>query len=170
MGRSYDRANGGSGGKYGLTRTGASRQVDGAYAFGRQCKALAFHEVARLALERMDRVRDPDAVSLNAILAAIADTNALTAAFHGRVNQKDHAAAVKPLRDALGKALPDAQERRLTRQLGRKAEVQYGSRQARGEDAGETVATLDTFAAWAMEKLAERSVAVSMFARPGEAD
>jgi hypothetical protein len=107
-----------------LTRTGTSRQVNVDYGFGRLRKALAFHEVARLALEHMDRVGDSDAVSSNAVLAAIAYTDALTAAYHGRVNQKDHAAAVKLLRDALGKALPDTQERRRARLLGRKDEVQ----------------------------------------------
>ena len=89
--------------------------------------------------------RDP--VSSNAILAAIAYTDALTAAYQGRVNQRDHTAAVKLLRDALGKALPDAQERRLARLLGRKDEVHYGSRQGRGGDAEQILAALDEFAA-----------------------
>jgi len=128
---------------------------------------LAFHEVTQLALDHLDRVRDPDAVSSNAILAVIAYTDALTAAYHGRVNHKDHAAAVKLLRDALGKALPDAQERQLARLLGRKDEAQYGARQRRAEDAGQTIAALNEFAAWARVKLAERSVVVSF---PDETD
>jgi hypothetical protein len=51
---------------------------------------MAFHEVARLALENMSRVRDPDAVISNVILAAIAYTDAITAAYGGTVNQTDH--------------------------------------------------------------------------------
>lgn len=75
---------------------------------------------------------------------------------------------MKLLRDALGKALPDAQERRLARLLQRKDETQYGARQARGEDAGQTVAALDEFATWARAKLAERSVVVSFPDEPDE--
>jgi hypothetical protein len=50
-----------------MTRTGNAKRVDGAYAFGRLRKAMAFHEVARLALENMSRVGDPDAVTSNVI-------------------------------------------------------------------------------------------------------
>jgi hypothetical protein len=46
-----------------MTRTGNAKRVDSAYAFGRLRKAMAFHEVARLALENMSRVGDPDAVN-----------------------------------------------------------------------------------------------------------
>ncbi len=143
-----------------MTRTGSAKRVDGAYAFGRLRKAMAFHEVALLAVENMARVRDPDVVTSNVILAAIAYTDAITAAYGGLVNQKDHAAATKLLRDILGKALPDAQERRLAKLLGRKDEVSYGSRIGRSEEAGQTIEQLDAFAIWARATLLARHVSI----------
>lgn len=144
-----------------MTRTGPSRPADRAHAAGRFGKAVAFHEVARLALEHVAHIGDPDPILSNAILAAIAYTDALTVAYGGRVNQKDHAAAVKLLRDTLGKALPDAQERRLQRLLARKDEVQYGSRAGRSQEAELFMQNLDEFAIWAREMLAARSVSAS---------
>jgi len=143
-----------------MTRTGTSKQVDSIFAIGRLRKAVAFHEVARLALEHIDRVGDPDPVASNAILAAIAYTDALTAAYGGRANQKDHASAVKLLRDTLGKALPDAQERRLSRLLARKDEVQYGSRAGRNPEAELIRESLDEYGIWARTMLAARSVSM----------
>jgi hypothetical protein len=143
-----------------MTRKGSTKRVDGAYAFGRLRKAIAFHEVAQLAVENMARVRDPDVVASNVILAAIAYADAITAAYGGLVNQRDHAAAVKLLRDMLGKALPDAQERRLARLLGRKDEVSYGSRIGRPEEAGQTIEHLDAFAIWARATLMARNVSI----------
>jgi hypothetical protein len=151
-----------------MTRTGNAKRVDGAYAFGRLRKAMAFHEVARLALENMSRVGDPDAVTSNVILAAIAYTDAITAAYGGMVNQTDHRAATKLLRDTLGKALPDAQERRFARLLGRKDEVSYGARPGRDDDASQTVEQLGEFATWARATLAARGVSIVQADRDGE--
>jgi hypothetical protein len=112
-------------------------------------------------------------VASNAILSAIAYTDALTAAYGGRVNQQDHAAAVKLLRDTLGKSLPDAQERRLARLLGRKDEVQYGARQGRMDDASQVVDHLNQFGGWTKDMLAARSVVIALWtmipwmSRPG---
>ena len=144
-----------------MTRTGAAKSVDITHALGRLRKALAFHELARLALDHIDRVRDPDVVAATAVLSAIAYADALTAAYGGRVNQKDHATAVRLVRDTLGKAFPDGQERRLVRLLGRKDEVQYGARPGRSDDARQIVENLDGFGRWAQDMLAERSVRVS---------
>jgi hypothetical protein len=72
-----------------MTRSGNVKRVDGAYAFGRLRKAMAFHEVSRLALENMSRVGDPDAITSNVILAVIAYTDGITAAYGGMVNQTD---------------------------------------------------------------------------------
>jgi hypothetical protein len=63
------------------------------------------------------------------------------------VNREDHIAAVKLLRYSLGKALPDGQERRLARLLGRKDEVTYGSRPGRADDAEQMIVQLDEYAA-----------------------
>ena len=78
------------------------------------------------------------------------------------MNQKDHAAATKLLRDILGKALPDAQERRLISLLGRKDEVSYGSRIGRPDAVGQTIEQLDAFAAWARAALVARNVSIEL--------
>ncbi len=143
-----------------MTRTGISKAVDPAHAFGRLRKAEAFHKASRLISDNIATVRDADVVTANAVLAAIAYTDALTATYGGRVNQKDHAAAVKLLRGVLGKALPDAQERRLARLLGRKDETAYGASIGRTEEAWQTVENLDQFGSWAKSMLAERKVVI----------
>ncbi len=93
-------------GSWAVTRTGNARPADIGQALGRLRKAAAFHEVARIAFDHIDRVPDPDAVSSNAALAAIAYADAVTAVYGGRINQRDHAGAVSLLRDVLGHALP----------------------------------------------------------------
>jgi hypothetical protein len=98
-------------------------------------------------------------VAANAILAAIAYADAVAAAYGGRINQKDHAAAPKLLRAVLGKALPDQQEAPLRHLLGRKDEMQYGARSARTQDAEQIVEKLEAFAAWAQEMLAALTIA-----------
>lgn len=143
-----------------MTRTGSSRQVGPDYAPGRLKKAIAFHEAARIILEKSGQLLDPDTVSSNATLAIIAYADALTAAYAGRVNQKDHSAVAKLLRDALGKALPDAQERRLIKLIGRKDEFQYGAFMGKSDDARQILQSLDEFAAWAVDMLKAKSISV----------
>ena len=139
-----------------MTRTGASKLVDAGFAAGRLTKARAFHEAARIMQEHAARLGDPAPVAANAILAAVAYADALTASFGGRINQQNHAAAPKLLRDALGAAVPDAQAKRLARLLGRKDEMQYGARLSRSQDAAQILEDLDNFAAWAAGMLAVR--------------
>ena len=81
--------------------------------------------------------------------AAIAFSDALTATHAGKVNQKNHAAAVETLRDALGKRLPGAQETNLRRILDEKDAVQYGTIARRKSDAEALLARLEAFASWA---------------------
>jgi hypothetical protein len=144
-----------------MTRTGATKQVDASHAFGRLTKAKAFHQVAKLALAHAGQLRDSAPVAANAILAAIAYADAVAAAYGGRINQKDHAAGPKLLRAVLGKALPDSQENRLARLLGRKDEMQYGARLGRSQDAEQIVAQLDDFAAWAETMLAALAISTA---------
>jgi len=141
-----------------MTRTGSSKRVDAGYALGRLRKAAAFQEAAAVLAEQLDRIHDADVIYANVVLALIAYTDAITAAFANVVNQKDHAAAAKLLRDTLGKALPDAQERRLIRLIGRKDEMSYGARIGRSDDIQQALGNLEEFAAWAREKLTERGV------------
>jgi hypothetical protein len=72
------------------------------------------------------------------------------------VNQKDHAAAVKTLRDCLGNRLPAAQETRLRRILGEKEEIQYGMRLKTSAEAAHMLAQLEEFAAWAEAEFERR--------------
>jgi len=67
------------------------------------------------------------------------------------VNQQDHAAAPRLLRDVLQDTLREAQERRYRRILGFKDEVQYGTKAARLEEAARLLADLESFAQWAEE-------------------
>jgi hypothetical protein len=143
-----------------MSRTGSTKRVDAAYALGRLRKALAFHDVATLAAVHLDSSFDADAITTNVVLAMIAYTDAITAAYSGQVNQKDHQAAVKLLRDTLGKSLPDAQERRLNRMLGRKEEMSYGARLGRQADIQQAIDNLEEFAAWAKATLAAREISI----------
>jgi putative NADH-flavin reductase len=144
-----------------MTRTGSAKRVDAGYAMGRLRKAVAFQEAAVVLAEQLDRILDADVIHTNVILALIAYSDAITAAYSGQANQKDHMAVVKLLRDTLGKALPDAQERRLTRLLGRKDEMSYGARIGRSDDIQQAIEHLDAFATWAREKLTERGITLT---------
>ena len=114
-----------------MTRTGTSKEVGQGYPLNRLRKARAYHEAARLVCEHVDRVGDSDPVASNAALAAIAYGDAITAAYLGLVNQKDHSTAPKLLRDSLGNALPDSQDRLFRKLVGIKDEVQYGAKLGR---------------------------------------
>lgn len=83
------------------------------------------------------------------VLAAIAYGDSLTAKRAHVVNQQDHAAAPRLLREVLQDTLPEAQERRYRRILGFKDEVQYGAKAARLEEATRLLADLESFAQWA---------------------
>lgn len=135
-----------------MTRTGAAKSVEASIAPGRLAKARAYHAVASMAAVLLEG-RDRDPVVGNAILAAIAYCDAITAAKVQRVSQQDHAAAVKLLRDALGNELPKSQETNLATLLGRKNEVQYGARPLASEAAEQALRRLDEFGAWAVETL-----------------
>lgn len=84
-----------------------------------------------------------------AILAVIAYVDALTAHRLQCVNQQDHASALALLRDALGRELPDAQERRVHRLIARKDEVQYGVTVLGRDRTEELVAEVEAFVLWA---------------------
>ena len=131
---------------------------------------MAFHAVAKLARDNAGELTDPDVIASNAVLSAVAYADALTAAFGGRVNQKDHSAIVKLLRGTLGEAFPVAQERQLAKLIARKDEVQYGARVGRLSDVSKMIEQLDEFASWAIEVLGTRSVAVMARAPDREAD
>lgn len=131
-----------------MTRTGAGKPVDPSAWRGRLDNARAYHRSATDGLALMERSGNANPIMSDVVLAAIGYVDALTAAFGGRINQKDHAAAPKTLRDVLGNRLPKAQMTRLTTILAEKDAVQYGVRFGRYQDAEAMLADLDAFAGW----------------------
>ncbi|MCK3776688.1 hypothetical protein MZK49_08075 [Ensifer sesbaniae] len=93
-------------------------------------------------------------IAATIVNAAIAYTHALTATFANKINQNDHAAVVKTLRDALGNRLPKAQETRLNRILGNKDLAQYGGRFMLLSDAEALLEQLKEYAQWVESEMA----------------
>ncbi len=131
-----------------MTAQGPRKQVDAAYAPGRLLQAREFHESAR-SLITLGQSRSYNGAVTLMVAAAIAYVDAMTARTAGVVNQQDHQAASRLLREVLGRRLPDRQEKFYRRLLGRKDEVNYGARSTTLEDAQRLLAELDAFAAWA---------------------
>lgn len=138
-----------------MTRTGPSRPVGDDFARGRLDNARAFLEAAEAAATLAEPGDNANPIVSHIVTSVIAYTDALTARYGGRVNQKDHDAAPRALRDALGNALPRAQENRLTRILKQKDEAQYGARHGRLTQALELLNDLREYARWAEAAMRE---------------
>lgn len=138
-----------------MTRTGPARPADGPFASGRLNNARAYLEAAEAAVMRAESGANANPIISHVVNSAIAYTDALTAYYGGRVDQKDHAAAVKALRDVLGNRLPNAQQKRLNRILRRKDEAQYGARHASLSRGLELLNELKEFAGWAEAAIRE---------------
>lgn len=136
-----------------MTRTGPARQVDDGFVNGRIENARAFRAAAHTAAELAEPGENANPIVSHIVSAAIAYADALTGRFRGRVNQQDHAAARKALRDAVGNRLPKSQERSFARILEAKDDAQYGAARGRLSHARELLADLDSFAAWAEAEL-----------------
>jgi hypothetical protein len=120
-----------------MTRTGSTKRVDASYTRGRLYNARSYLQSARDAFDLASESSNTNPVMSQIVNAAIAYTDALTAKRKALVNQKDHAAALKLLRDAFGNDLPAIQERQLRRILSSKDIIQYGVSIGRyGADAG----------------------------------
>lgn len=132
-----------------MTRQGPTKRADLGFGEARLKLARAYLRAARdeLTLAETPEIANP--IVSQVVNAAIAYTDALTARFGGRVNQKNHGAAVKELRDVLGKRLPTAQQTRLRRILGEKDAAQYGARFKSKAEAELLFKDLEVFAAWA---------------------
>lgn len=138
-----------------MTRTGPARPADAPFAAGRLANARAFLEAAEVAVALAEPGDNANPILSHVVHAVIAYTDALTVRFGGRVNQKNHDAAVRVLRAALGNRLPRAQETRVARILGQKDAVQYGARQGRLTRAMELLEEAREFARWAESTLWE---------------
>ena len=132
-----------------MTRKASSKPADEAFGGGRLEMAKAFLKAAQNEAELIAEGDVGNPIISPIVHSAIAYTDALTAKFAGRVNQQDHAGAVKALRGALGNRLASDQERRLVRILGEKDAAQYGARVKRKPEAVRLLADLEKFAAWA---------------------
>lgn len=132
-----------------MTGTGSRKTADKSFGEGRLRLARAYLKAAQDEAELAEEGSIGNPIISQIVHAAIAYADALTARFAGRVNQQDHGAAVKALRDALGNRLPRAQETRLRRILAEKDAAQYGARLKPLADAQRLLAQMVEFAAWA---------------------
>lgn len=139
-----------------MTRRGPSKPVDDTYAPRRLEVARAFLKAAEDEATLADEGDVGNPIVAQVVNAAIAYADAVTAASSGRINQKDHAAVVKALRDALGERFPDVQAKRLRRMLAEKDTAQYGARLLRMKEALRLLADLKEFAAWAEAEVARK--------------
>lgn len=140
-------------GSAGMTGKSPRKQVDAFYWQGRWRAARAYLDAAQQALLLAQPEQNGNPIISQIVLAAIAYGDSLTAKRARVINQQDHAAAPRLLREVLRNALPDAQERRYRRVLGFKDEVQYGARAASVDEAGRLLADLEAFARWAEDQL-----------------
>jgi hypothetical protein len=118
--------------------------------------AREFLEAAQVQVANAKAGAIGNPVASSVVNAAIAYTDALTATFANKINQNDHTAVVKTLRDALGNRLPKAQETKLTRILGNKDLAQYGGRFMLLSDAEALLEQLKEYAKWVESEMSRR--------------
>lgn len=137
-----------------MTRKSPRKSVDAGFWEGCLRQARAFRDAARNAMAVAGPGHNCSPVVSQLVLATIAYGDALTAKRSRIVNQQDHAAAPRLLRGVLRDTLPESQERRYRRLLGRKDEAQYGIRSVTPEDAKRLMDELEAFSVWAEDLLA----------------
>lgn len=137
-----------------MTARTPRRSVAADFWQARRRQARAFLQAAQQAVLLAERGQSCNPAISQMVFAAIAYGDCLTARRAQVVNQQDHAAAPRLLRDVLRDSLPDAQERRYRRILGYKDEVQYGVRAATLNEAKRLLSELEAFCQWAEEQLA----------------
>jgi hypothetical protein len=136
-----------------MTGRSPRKRVDALYWQGRLAAARAYAESARQSMLLVEPGQLVNPIVSQIVLSAIAYGDSLTAKRARVINQQDHAAAPRLLRDALRDTLPDAEERRYRRILGFKDEAQYGARAVRLEEAVRLMSDLESFARWAEDHL-----------------
>ena len=131
-----------------MTKQGPRRMAADCEWTGRLTQAREFHESAR-SLVTLAQSRSYNGAITLMVSASIGYADAISAKRKGVVNQQDHQAAPRLLREVLGNALPDSHEKFFRRLLGRKDEVNYGARSTSLDEAARLLAELDDFGAWA---------------------
>lgn len=136
-----------------MTRSGSTKAVDASHGLNRLIIARAFLESAQnqVTIAQSGTLGNPIAATI--VNAAIAYTDALTATFGNKINQQDHSAVVKTLRQVMGNRLPKAQETRLSRILGTKDLAQYGGRFMLLAEAQSLLCQLEEYATWAESEM-----------------
>ena len=136
-----------------MTGRSPRKRIDPLYWSGRLRVAKAYMEAAQQAMLLAEPGQNGNPIISQIVLAAIAYGDSLTAKRASVINQQDHAAAPRLLRDVLKSTLPNAQERKYRRILSFKDEVQYGARAMPIEEAARLLADLESFARWAEDQL-----------------
>lgn len=132
-----------------MTRLGPRKKVDPGYWRLRRATGRDYLRHAEDALTLSAPSGNYAPAASQAILAVVAYVDALTAYRMQQVNQRTHLGATALLRDALGRELPDVQERRVRRLIARKDEVQYGVAMLTRQRAQELIAEVAMFVQWA---------------------
>lgn len=136
-----------------MTAKSPRKPVDALFWQGRLRQARAFRDAAEQSLQRAGPKQNCGPAASQIVLSAIAYGDCLTAWRAQVVNQQDHAAASRLLRDVLRETLPAVEEKRYRRILSVKDEVQYGTRATPPEEAQRLLADLQAFARWAEDLL-----------------
>jgi len=131
-----------------MIRKGTRRAVDAEHWRGRLDVAQAYLKVAEDALELADPGQNCIPIVGNIALGAIAYSDSLTARFAQVTNTTDHAQAPKLLKEVLGDRLPQAQQTRLSRLIGRKDEAHYGPHHLTRSEARKVFDDFQKLAIW----------------------
>ena len=137
-----------------MTAKGPRKKVEALFWQGRLIVAKDYLQAAEQALQLAEPGSNANPIITHVAFAAIAYGDCLTAKRAQVVNQQDHRAAPRLLREVLQNTLPDTQERQFRRILGYKDEVQYGARRTSLEEARRLLNDLRDFARWAEDLLA----------------
>lgn len=137
-----------------MSRQGPRRKVDPDFWRGRlkQGKDYRRHAQDAADLAGTDTTNGNPLIS-QLVLSAMAYADAITARFAEVVNQQDHGAAPRLLREVMREKLPAPQERRYRRILSYKDTVQYGARETPMQEALALLQELHQFADWAEQTL-----------------
>lgn len=136
-----------------MTAKGPRKRVPPHYWEGRLSVARAYRQAAENGIALAEAGQRCNPIVSDVVLAVIAYADCLTARRAQVVNQQDHAAAPKLLREVFGNRLPAEQERRYRRILGYKDEAHYGDRASSRAVAEKLVQELTNFADWVEESL-----------------
>jgi hypothetical protein len=138
-----------------MTRQGPRKKVDAEFWRGRLKQGKDYRQHAQDAADlAAGSATNGNPVISHLVLSAIAYGDAITARYAQVVNQQDHAAAPRLLREVLREKLPDAQERRYKRILSYKDTVQYGARETPMQEALLLLENIREFGDWVESTLA----------------